>query len=243
MTIRIAMWSGPRNISTAMMRSFGSRADCFVSDEPFYGAYLKQTGFDHPMKDEVIADMDCDWQSVAAALRGDPPDGEALWYQKHMPSEMVGPVGIEDFPDHRHGFLIRHPARVIASYAKKMEAVSFGDTGLERQLRYFHHEADRLGHPPPVFDSADILADPEAMLNRMCAALGIDWDPAMLRWEPGRRATDGVWAAHWYNRVEESTGFEGSEGDPPAVPDAYRSLYDQCLPIYEELAGYRMRVD
>ena len=126
------MWSGPRNISTAMMRSFSSRADCAVADEPFYGAYLKATGFDHPMAEAIIADMDCDWQSVARTMNGDPADGSAIWYQKHMPSEMVGPVGIHDLSAHRHAFLIRDPERMIASYAKKMEVVSFEDMGSAR---------------------------------------------------------------------------------------------------------------
>jgi hypothetical protein len=242
MTIRIAMWSGPRNISTAMMRSFGSRADCFVSDEPYYGAYLKQTGFPHPMADEVIADMDCNWQSVTAALSGQPADGSTIWYQKHMPSEMVGPVGVGDLKDFCHAFLIRDPARMVASYAKKMEVVSFEDMGLERQLRYFEAEADRLGKAPPVVDSADILADPEAMLQKLCSALDIAWDPAMLRWTPGRKQTDGIWASHWYGRVEESTGFEGNEDSQPVVPEEYQAVYAKCRPLYERMRTFRMRL-
>ena len=240
MTIRIAMWSGPRNISTAMMRSFGSRADCHVSDEPYYGAYLKQTGYPHPMAKDVIADMDCDWRSVTRALNGDPPEGEPLWYQKHMPSEMVGPVGIADLSDHRHAFLIRDPARMIASYAKKMEAVTFEDMGLERLHLYFRIEADRLGHAPPVVEGADILAAPEAMLRKLCAALGISWDPAMLSWEPGQHPEDGIWAPHWYGRVMESTGFEGSDEAPVDIPDAYRALCERCRPPYEALRAHKL---
>ena len=125
MTIRIAMWSGPRNISTAMMRSFGARADCAISDEPFYGAFLKDSGERHPMGAETIAAMDCDWHSVLATQSGEAPGGAPIWYQKHMPHHMVGPkdnpVSIADMPDHRHAFLIRAPERVVASYAKKNE--------------------------------------------------------------------------------------------------------------------------
>jgi hypothetical protein len=240
-TIRIAMWSGPRNISTAMMRSFGSRVDCHVSDEPYYGAYLKQTGYPHPMADEVIAAMDCDWRSVTAMLNGDPPGREPLWYQKHMPSEMVGPVGILDLPDHRHAFLIRDPARMIASYAKKMEAVTFEDMGLERLHLYFRIEADRLGAPPPVVEGADILDAPEAMLPRLCEALDILWDPAMLSWKSGYHDTDGVWAPHWYGRVAASTGFEGEDRGPIELPGEYRALYERCRPHYEALRAHKLR--
>ena len=119
MTMRIAMWSGPRNISTAMMRSLGARRDCAVSDEPFYGAFLKDSGEPHPMAAETIADMDCDWHSVLATQSGPAPDGALIWYQKHMPHHMVGPVDIRDMPDHRHAFLIRAPERVVASYRNK----------------------------------------------------------------------------------------------------------------------------
>ena len=121
MTIRIAMWSGPRNISTAMMRSFGARDDCAVSDEPFYGAFLKASGEDHPLGRETIESMDCDWHSILETQSGPAPGGEPIWYQKHMPHHMVGPVSIEDMPQHRHAFLIRAPERVVASYRKKNE--------------------------------------------------------------------------------------------------------------------------
>ncbi|WP_156256468.1 sulfotransferase-like domain-containing protein, partial [Sandarakinorhabdus oryzae] len=209
MTIRIAMWSGPRNLSTAMMRSFGARADCHVSDEPYYGAYLKHTGDDHPMAAEVIAAMDCDWHSVTADLSG--LCAQPVWYQKHMVHHMVGPVQLGDLKGFTHAFLIRAPERVIASYAEKREVVTTEGLGFAKQRAWFEAEADRLGHAPPVVDSADVLADPAGTLSRLCTALGIAWDAAMLHWPPGPRVTDGVWAPHWYNRVLASTGFEGRE--------------------------------
>ena len=163
-TIRIAMWSGPRNLSTAMMRSFGSRADTTVTDEPFYGAYLKATGDPQAMAEQVIADMDCDWTSVARTLTGPSPDGAPIWYQKHMAHHMVGPIAQDDLPGLIHAFLIRDPARVVASYAAKREAVRPEHLGTARQVDYFNREADRLGHAPPVIDSADVLRDPEGTL-------------------------------------------------------------------------------
>ena len=235
------MWSGPRNLSTAMMRSFGSRADTFVTDEPFYGCFLKETGLDHPMRDEVIESMDCDWRSVMDRLRGETPDGSPIWYQKHMWHMMVGPVGYEDFAGFRHAFLIREPERMIASYLKKREAARFEDFGLEKQAEFFEREADRLGHAPPVIDANDVLSDPEGVLSKLCEALGIAWDPAMLHWAPGRRETDGVWAAHWYNVVEKSTGFAEPDEGPVELSDEDRRLAERMRPYYERLAAYRLR--
>ncbi len=242
MTLRIAMWSGPRNLSTAMMRSFDSRADTFVSDEPFYGAFLKTSDADHPMRDEVIAAMDCGWRSVMATLAGSTPDGSPIWYQKHMWHHMVGPVGYDDFAGFTHAFLIREPERMIASYLRKRETAAFEDFGLERQAEFFEREAERLGHEPPVIDANDVLADPEGLLSKLCEALGIDWDPAMLNWAPGRRSTDGPWAPHWYAAVEASTGFGPPESDPVDLPDDAQRVADRCQPYYERLAAHRITV-
>ena len=240
MTIRIAMWSGPRNLSTAMMRSFGSRTDTFVTDEPFYGCFLTQTGLDHPMREEVIASMDCAWRSVMHTLSGAPPDGAPIWYQKHMWHMMVGPIGYDDFAGFRHAFLIREPERMIASYLKKRETARFEDFGLEKQAEFFERESDRLGRAPPVIDANDVLADPAAVLSRLCEALGIAWDPAMLGWAPGRRATDGVWAAHWYNAVEKSTGFGEPDTGPVELSQEDRRLAERMRPYYERLAAFRI---
>ena len=241
MTLRIAMWSGPRNLSTAMMRSFGSRSDTFVSDEPFYGCFLKETGADHPMRDEVIAAMDCDWRSVMAALRGPAPEGAPIWYQKHMWHHMAGPIGYDDFAGFTHAFLIRAPERMIASYLRKREAAAFEDFGLERQADFFDREADRLGSVPPVIDAADVLANPQSVLAKLCDALGIGWQPQMLCWEPGPTETDGPWAPHWYASVEASSGFGPPETEPVALPDEARRLAERCQPYYDRLASHRLR--
>ena len=240
MTIRIAMWSGPRNLSTALMRSFSSRADTFVSDEPYYGAFLAASGADHPMREEVIAAMDCDWANIARTLAGPVPEGRPVWYQKHMWHHMVGPVGYDDFAGFTHAFLIRAPERMIASYLRKREAAAFEDFGLDRQAEFYEREADRLGAAPPVVDAGDILADPAGTLSALCARLGIGWDPAMLTWPPGRRATDGPWAPHWYATVEASTGFGPPEGPLPELPDDARRLAERCRHHYELLAAHRV---
>lgn len=240
MTRRIAMWSGPRNLSTAMMRSFGSRADTVVSDEPFYGCFLKASGADHPMRKPVIAAMDCDWGSVMTALRGEPPKGAPIWYQKHMWHHMVGPLGHGDFAGFSHAFLIRAPERTIASYLGKREAAAFEDFGLERQADFFYRECDRLGRIAPVIDANDVLRDPPGILAKLCAALDIAWNDAMLSWPPGRRDTDGPWAAHWYGAVEASTGFGPPEEGAVELPDDARRLADRMQPFYDQLARYRI---
>jgi hypothetical protein len=239
--MRIAMWSGPRNLSTAMMRSFGSRSDTVVSDEPFYGAYLKATGDPQPMADQVIASMDCDWNSVARTMTGPSPAAAPVWYQKHMAHHMVGPISHDDLPGLTHAFLIRDPKRVIASYAAKRVAVEPHHLGVERQVEFFEREADRIGHAPPVIDSADILRNPPALLEKLCAALRIPWDPAMLSWEPGIRDTDGIWASHWYDAVAASTGFGPPDTKPGDLDDESRRVADHCRPYYERLARYRLR--
>jgi Sulfotransferase domain len=238
---RIAMWSGPRNLSTAMMRSFGSRADTFVSDEPFYGAFLKTTGADHPLREEVIAAMDCDWDSVMASLRGPVPHGSPIWYQKHMWHHMAGPINYGDFAGFTHAFLIREPERMIASYLRKREVATFENFGLERQTEFFEREADRLGHAPPVIDANDVLANPAGVLSRLCSALDIPWDRAMLSWPAGRRDTDGPWAPHWYAVVEASCGFGRPETDAIDLPEDAQRLADACRPFYDRLAAHRIR--
>ena len=241
--LRIAMWSGPRNISTAMMRSFGARADCAVSDEPFYGAFLKTTGEAHPMAAETIADMDCDWASVRQALSGPIPGNKAVWYQKHMPHHMVGPVGLADFPEHRHAFLIRAPERVVASYAAKNELRAPELLGFAQLRAYFDAEADRTGKAPPVIDTDTVLSNPAAVLSRLCRALGIGWDPAMLAWQKGPHPQDGIWGAHWYDKVNASTGFAPPPGPLPELAGDYLAVAQACRADYEALKRYALGAD
>lgn len=237
---RIAMWSGPRNISTAMMRSFENRADACVVDEPFYAAYLAVTGLDHPLRDEVLASQPRDWRDVVAGL--DALEAPVV-YEKHMTHHMLDDVGLDWTAGRANAFLIRDPAQVLASYTVKRAGVSLADIGVVRQRELFEREADRLGRAPPVVRGADVLADPRGMLSTLCAALGVAFDPAMLAWPAGRRASDGVWAPAWYDAVERSTGFEA----PPArerapLPDALRRIADAARPHYEALERHRLGV-
>ena len=237
---RIAMWSGPRNLSTALMYAFAARGDCAVWDEPFYAAYLKATGIPHPMAAEVIAAGITDPAQVAAACLGPIPQAQSLFYQKHMTLHMIPDFDRGFMQGLTNVFLIRHPARVVASYAQKRESPTLADIGFVQQADLFDQVADHLGHAPLVIDSADIRANPLESLKKLCSALGIPFTEKMLRWPPGPKAYDGVWAAHWYNAVHASTGFGAAEAALPDLSGDFARLVDQALPAYEALARFRL---
>lgn len=242
--VRIAMWSGPRNISTAMMRSFENRPDTAVSDEPFYAAYLARTGLDHPMRDEVLASQPQDWVVVAEDLLGQVPGGRSIWYQKHMSHHMLDGFGLDWSLQCRNGFLIRDPAAVLASYTVKRAEVSLAEIGIVQQRELFDRVCDRLGHAPPVVEGAQVLASPRATLAALCRALDIDFSEAMLAWPAGRRDTDGVWAPAWYDAVERSTGFEApADRPPPELSDDLARIADRARPHFDVLSKYKLKVE
>ena len=235
-TTRIAMWSGPRNLSTALMYAFASRGDCTVWDEPFYAAYLNATGIPHPMADEVIAAGITDPAGVAAACLGPIPHSQSLFYQKHMTLHMIPAFDRSFMQGLTNVFLIRHPARVVASYAQKRESPTLADIGFVQQAELFDQVADHLGRAPLVVDSADIRANPMESLRNLCAALNIPFTEKMLYWPPGPKPYDGVWAPHWYNAVHASTGFGDPEGPLPDLKGEAARLRDLALPYYEKMA-------
>lgn len=234
MVTRLAMWSGPRNVSTALMRSFGARTDTLVVDEPLYAYYLDATGLDHPGRADVLASQPNRWQDVAAALTGPLPDGVAVYYQKHMAHHLLPDVGRGWLPDLAHAYLIRDPEHVVASYAKVRGAPTLADLGYVQQVEIFRAVGG------PVVDAADLLRDPAGVLERLCAALGIGYDPAMLSWAPGRRETDGVWAPHWYAGVEGTTKFGPYTPPSGPVPERLAPLVEQARPHYDELYAHRV---
>lgn len=240
--IRIAMWSGPRNISTAMMRAFEIRPDTSVSDEPFYAAYLKATGLDHPMRDDVLTSQPTDPEAVVAAITGPVPEGRPIWYQKHMTHHMLPGFDRSWIDGVTNAFLLRAPEAVLASYVRRRETVTLADIGLPQQAELFDRVADGLGHAPPVLDSEDVLANPRLALTRLCAACGISFTDAMLRWPAGSRPSDGVWAPAWYDQVLASTGFSAPPPRPGSVSldDGLRRLAEAGRPYYERLCRYRL---
>ena len=237
---KIAMWSGPRNLSTAMMYAFAARGDCAVVDEPFYGAYLTATSIDHPMKAAVIAARSNDPTQVAAQCIGPIPQSQSLFYQKHMTLHMIPAFDRSFMRCLTNVFLIRHPARVVASYAKKREAPTLHDIGFVQQAELFDETAQHLGHAPLVIDSADIRANPGESLTKLCAALGISFTESMLHWPAGPKSYDGAWAPHWYNAVHKSTGFEDPEGALPDLPKEFQHLSDAAMPCYQRLAAFKI---
>ncbi len=238
--VRIAMWSGPRNISTAMMRSFGNRPDTAVVDEPLYAAYLRETGLDHPARDEILAAQDDDWRRVTAALVGPVPGGRRVFYQKHMTHHLLPGTGRDWLGQVTNAFLVRDPAGVVASYARVRGEPTLEDLGFPQQVEIFRICADASGTAPPVVDAADVLAAPGPVLAELCSRVGIDFDDRMLSWPAGRRPTDGVWAPYWYAAVEASTGFGPPSRRPAEVPDHLLGLLESCRPYYDELWQHRI---
>lgn len=238
MTLRIAMWSGPRNLSTVMMYAFAARGDCDVIDEPFYAAYLARTDLPHPMREAILAAQPTDPEAVAAGLLA--PVDRPVHYAKHMTHHLLPgfPLGWMDACS--HVFLIRHPARVVASYALKREALALDDLGYRQQAGLFDRTAERTGAFPPVIDSADVRTEPAGTLAALCSALGIPFKRAMLNWPPGPKPFDGVWATHWYGAAHRSTGFDAEEGPPPELSGDYARLAEAALPFYDRLAAHRL---
>ena len=238
MTI-LAMWSGPRNISTAMMYAFGNRPDCEAWDEPFYGFSLITKGNDHPMREKIIASMETDWDKLTVQCTT--PSAKPLLYQKHMTHHMLKGFDRRFISDLTNAFLIRKPESVLASYAQKWAEVDLDAIGFRQQAEIFDMVAQKLGHAPPVVDSEDILANPRGTLAKLCAACGIAFDEAMLSWPVGPKAFDGVWAPHWYNAAWTSSGFATQPAKTVTLPDELQSIADAAQPFYQSLKQHAIR--
>ncbi len=241
--VRIAMWSGPRNISTAMMRAWENREDCVVTDEPLYAAYLMETGLDHPGRDEVITDGETDWQKVVETLTGPVPGGKPIWYQKHMSHHLLPEWDREWMHSMHNILLIRDPDEVVASYVRSRAEVEPEDIGLLQEADLFDELTERRGAPPLVIDAGDFLRDPAAYLRAVCGHVGIDFSERMLGWPAGRRDSDGVWAPHWYEAVWKSTGFDPAKPRAAIVLESDAADVAQaCRPAYERLHAARLRL-
>ncbi|MFN2509263.1 MAG: HAD family hydrolase [Chthoniobacterales bacterium] len=239
-TIRIAMWSGPRNISTAMMRAWGNRPDTFVVDEPFYACYLRKTGTDHPGREEVIANGETDWRKVIAQLTGDVPQGKPIFYQKQMTHHLLPEISRRWLHDVTNCFLIRDPSEVITSYMKKNHDPTLEDLGFVQQEEIFDFLCSETDAIPPVIDAHDVQENPARTLRLLCEAAKVKFSESMLSWPAGLRETDGIWAKHWYAEVEKSTGFQPPKRKREEVPERLRDVYARSLQIFERLREHRL---
>jgi len=231
--VRLAMWSGPRNISSAMMRSWGNREDCTVVDEPLYAAYLAATGKPHPGAAEVIAAGEPDWRTVVRGLTEGEAGGKRVFYQKQMTHHLLPEMDRSWLGRLTNCFLIRHPREVLASYVKIVETPKLEDTGFPQQAEIFAWVREQTGRVPPVLDAADVLKDPRRMLSLLCETVGVPFRESMLSWSPGPRASDGVWAKYWYGEVEKSTGFRPYQEKRIELPERLEELATKCMPHYE----------
>jgi sulfotransferase family protein len=238
--IRIAMWSGPRNISTAMMRAWGNRADTSVIDEPFYAYYLKATGKEHPGADEVIATGETDWRKVVARLTGPIPKGKQIFFQKQMAHHFLPEIDREWLGAVTNCFLIRDPREVIVSYVKKREDPALEDLGFVQQAEIFDFVCAQMNAIPPVLDAKDVLENPARTLRLLSEAVGVEYSKSMLSWPPGLRETDGIWAKHWYGEVAKTTSFQPHRPRHDEVPQRLREIYERCRECYRRLHQYRL---
>lgn len=240
-TSRIAMWSGPRNISTAMMRAFENRQDASVWDEPLYGPYLASTGLPHPGAAEVIAAQGPDWRGVVQKILGPVPGDKPVFYQKHMSHHLLPGMDRNWLDDLSNCFLIRRPQEVVSSYARTRPEITLEDLGMREQVEIFERECQRTGAIPPVLDSKDVLQNPELMLGLLCDRLGIAFSEDMLSWPAGPRDSDGVWAKYWYGSVEASTGFAEYAAPDIQLEPELQAIANACQPWYEKLYAHRIR--
>jgi Sulfotransferase domain len=239
--VRVAMWSGPRNISTAMMRAWENRPDTVVVDEPLYAAYLARTGLDHPGRDDVLAAQPTSLDDAVAVLHEPLPEGATVHYAKHM-AQHLDPAADPSWTDaFRNVQLIRDPAEVVSSYVRSREACEPDDIGLLQQQWLMDHW-DSVGLAVPVIDAADFLQDPEGHLRWLCDWLAIDFTDRMLSWPPGPRDSDGVWAPHWYDAVLASTGFAAYRPREVALSAHDAAVAEACRPAYEALRERRVRL-
>jgi len=236
----IGMWSGPRNISTALMRSFENRVDTTVTDEPFYAFFLRETGTRHPMYQEVINSYDTSWNNVADVLTGSIPNDKDVWYQKLMTHHWVNNQPLKWISSIDNCFLIRNPKKVILSYLKIHDEVSPELLGLPQQLHIFNHAKEQGKKIPIVIDSGDILKNPKLMLRKLCDLLGIQFSNRMLKWPKGFRDSDGIWKEYWYGNVIKTTSFSKPSTREEEFPDKFLDLLDECMHYYRMMKKYKI---
>lgn len=241
MTKPVCLWSGPRNVSTALMYSFGELADVRIVDEPLYGHYLRVSGAQHPGRDDVMTAMNCNGDAVMASLllqQSDDP--EQTLFIKHMAHHLVG-LDLDFLTYTNNIFLIRDPHEMLPSLTIQLPYATLADTGLKQQWDLFE-QMSAAGQRPAILDSKELLLDPSGVLKALCSHLGMNFSAKMLSWEAGARAEDGVWAPHWYRAVHQSTGFAAYTAKID-FPEDLQSLLTDCSPWYDKLYARALRAN
>ena len=223
-----------------MMRSWGNRPDAIVCDEPLYAHYLHSTGLDHPGAEETVATHESDWRKVVAWLTGPLPDGKSVFYQKQMAHHLLSNIELDWIASLANCFLIREPREMITSLIEFIPEPRVEDTGLPQQVRIFEMVRDQTGNTPPVLDSRDVLENPRGILGQLCSKIGLEFRDEMLAWPPGLRDTDGVWAKHWYAKVEHTTTFAPYRPKSDTVPESLREVLAECNELYRQLYQHRI---
>ena len=234
------MWSGPRNISTAMMRSFENRKDTIVIDEPFYAYYLKKSDLVHPGKDQILKSQSNNWHEVVGQITSELPEGATIYYQKHMAHHIFPNNDIGWVKSFKNCFLIRHPKEVIISYSKKNEIKNARDLGFLQQVQLFEKIKNITGTTPAILDSMDILLDQKVLLKKLCKYLEIEFSNKMLKWQKVIRDTDGVWASHWYKNVINSDGFKPYNKRNEDLNINQIKLFEESMEHYNYLSSFKI---
>ena len=238
--IKIGMWSGPRNISTALMRSFENRLDTTVIDEPFYAYFLKKTGIKHPVYKKVIDSYSTSWDHIANNLIGPIPDGKNIWYQKLMTHHWLKGEPLDWVKSIHNCFLIRHPKKVIISYLKIHNQINPELIGLPQQLHIFNQVVKKTNKIPIVISSEDILKNPKLMLSQLCDLLEIPFSNQMLEWPEGTRDTDGIWSKYWYQNVVKTTSFSQPKNNKEELPNQFTEVLEECMYYYQKMEKYKI---
>tara|TARA_B100000941_G_scaffold285597_1_gene257872 strand:+ start:1874 stop:2584 length:711 start_codon:yes stop_codon:yes gene_type:complete len=230
----IACWSGPRNISTALMRSWSSRMDTFVSDEPFYAYYLKETKLEHPMHKEIIDKYSSNYNKIIKYLTGEIPGNKEIWYQKHMAHHILDLKSIDWISNFENCILLRHPKEVISSYTKKNRLNSVEELGYPQQYEIINF-LKKINKSYIVIDSKELLKDPKKSLSNWCRKTNIEFDKSMLKWRKGNHVNDGIWWESWYNKVIETTEFRQFEKKDINIENKFDSIYNESMKYYNYL--------
>ena len=241
--VRLALWSGPRNVSTAMMRAWENRPDTHVIDEPFYAPYLVHTGLPRPDFEDTLARHENDWRKVVGHITGPVPGNKPVFYQKQMAQQLMPHISRDWFPKLRHGFLIRNPREMLASLGEKLGTIRIEDTGLPQQVEIFNFVCETEGNIPPIVDSRDLLENPKAILQLLCKGFGVPFYDSMLEWPAGPRKTDGAWGKYWYHSVERSTGFKPYSPKDIELAPELEALHEECLGYYRILYRHRLATE